>query len=421
MNRAVIARRRSRTRGWLVCAALLVAACSRDGDAPDAKAAPRAPAVPVAVSEVVRRDVPVQLRVIGNVQALATVSVLSQVNGEVFQIHFAEGQEVKTGDLLFTIDARPFEAALSQARAQLAQHQAQVAQAEANLARDTAQYENARVEETRYKRLADGGFVAREQYDQMRTNEQSLAATLAADRAAVQTAKSVVQADEAAVDNARVQLSYTQIRSPIDGRTGNLLIHKGNVVKAQDVGNPLVVINRIHPVYVSFAVPERYVEQLGRYRAAGELRVEAGVPGVSKAAVGDLSFLNNTVDPATGTIQLKATFQNADNTLWPGQFVNVVLTLYTERGALVVPSRAVQPGQQGTYVYVIKSDLTVESRPVTVALVQGSESVIATGVAAGDRVVTDGQLRLIPGVRVEIKPAEPAAPAPKTTTPLGQR
>lgn len=409
-----------RAAAWLVVAAVLVAGCSGgDGDA--AKASPRPPAVPVSVVEVTPRDVPVQLRAIGNVQAYATVSVLSQVGGQVFEIHFTEGQDVKTGDLLFSVDPRPFQTALLQAQAQLAQHQAQVGQAQANLARDMAQYENARVEEDRYKRLAEGGYVAREQYDQMRTNEQSLAATLIADRAAVETARSVVHADEAAVDNARVQLSYTEIRSPIDGRTGNVLIHKGNVVKSLDVGNPLVVINRVHPVSVTFAVPEQYLDQVKRYRAAGELRVEAKAPGADRTAQGDLSFLNNSVDPATGTIQLKATFPNADNALWPGQFVNVILTLTTERGALVVPSQTVQPGQQGgSYVFVVKPDLTVENRPVTVAFVEGSHTVIAKGLAAGERVVTDGQLRLVPGVRVEIRAPGPAGPAPKGSgTPKG--
>jgi multidrug efflux system membrane fusion protein len=388
----------------LAAAAMLLAACSnRDDDGSKAKAAARPSAVPVAVSEVAQRDVPVQLRAIGNVQAYATVSVLSQVSGEVVQVHFNEGQDVKAGDLLFTIDARPFQAALQQAQAQLAQHQAQVAQAEANLARDTAQYENARVEEERYKRLAEGGFVAREQYDQMRTNEQSLAATLTADRAAVQTARSVVQADEAAVENARVQLGYTQIRSPIDGRTGNLLIHKGNVVKAQDIGNPLVVINRVHPVYVAFSVPEQYLDPIKRYRAAGELRVDASAPGATDRTVqGDLSFLNNAVDPATGTIQLKATFENVDSTLWPGQFVDAVLTLTAEKG-IVVPTRAVQAGQQGPFVFVVKPDLTVESRPVKPGRRLANETVIDSGLKEGERVVIDGQLRLVPGARVELR------------------
>jgi membrane fusion protein, multidrug efflux system len=398
---------------WLGTASLALGACGdRGADSAAAKTGAGVPAVPVVVSDVVARDVPIELRAIGNVQAYATVSVLSLVGGELLRIHFAEGQEVKAGDLLFTIDRRPFQAQLQQAEAQLAQHQAQIAQAQANLVRDTAQYENARIEEARYKRLAEGGFVAREQYDQMRTNEASLAATIEADRAAVSTARAVVQADQAAVENARLQLGYTEIRAPIDGRTGNLLIHQGNVVKANDVGNPLVVITRIHPVYVAFAVPEQYLDRVKRYRAAGELAVETTLPGrTERTARGELSFINNVVDANTGTIQLKATFENADNTLWPGQFANVVLRLTTERGAIVVPSRAVQPGQGGaSYAFVVKPDLTVESRSVTVAFTEGSDSVIAKGLAVGERVVTDGQLRLVPGARVEIR--APAAPTP---------
>ena len=397
----------------LCAAALVLPACGdRAGDPSAAKAAGRGPAVPVIVSDVVPRDVPVQLRAIGNVQASATVSVLSLVGGELFRIHIAEGQEVKAGDLLFTIDPRPFQAALQQAQAQLAQHQAQIAQAQANLARDTAQHENAKVEEDRYKRLVDGGLIAREQYDQIRTTEKSLAATIDADRAAVTTAQALVRADDAMVENARLQLSYTEIRAPIEGRTGNLLIHQGNVIKANDVGNPLVVINRVHPIYVAFSVPEQHLDRIRRHRAAGELGVEARTQGPAEGvARGELSFINNAVDAATGMIQLKATFQNADNALWPGQFINVVLTLTTERGVLVVPSQAVQAGQQGPYVFVVKPDLTVENRPVVVAFADGPSTVIAKGLAAGERVVTDGQLRLAPGTRVEIKSGAPAPPA----------
>jgi multidrug efflux system membrane fusion protein len=360
--------------------------------------------VAVVVAPVTARDVPVRVRAIGNVQASATVSVLAQIGGEITKIHFKEGQDVATGDLLFTIDPRTFEAALQQARAQLAQHQAQVTQAEANLARDKAQHDNAVVEEDRYRRLVDGGMIAREQYDQIRTNELSLASTIKADQAAVETARAVVRADEAAVENMRLQLAYTEIRSPFDGRTGNVLLHQGNVVKANDVGNPLVVINRIHPIYVTFAVPEQELERIKRYRATGALRVEAVPSGpVPRPVRGDLSFVNNTVDTATGMIQLKASFDNADNALWPGQFADVVLTLTTETGALVVPSQAIQSGQQGTYVFVVKPDLTVESRPVTPGLVDGRETVITKGLSAGERVVIDGQLRLVPGARVDIK------------------
>ncbi len=386
----------------------------REGSHAAAKAAAPPPAVPVSASDVAARDVPIQLRAIGNVQAYATVSILSLVGGEVLRIHFTEGQDVRAGELLFTIDPRQFEIALLQAEAQRSQHQAQVAQAQANLERDTAQHENAKVEEGRYKKLVDGGFIAREQYDQIRTTEKSLAATIDASRAAVTTAQAAVRADEALVDNAKLQLSYTEIRAPIEARAGNVLIHRGNVVKANDVGNPLVVLNRIHPIYVSFAVPEQYLERIKRFRAAGELQVVAQGPGPSdKAARGELTFINNTVDMATGTIQLKATFQNADNVLWPGQFVNVVLTLNTERNALVVPAQAVQTGQQGSYVFVVKRDMTVESRPVTVAFTDGPISVIAKGLAAGERVVTDGQLRLVPGVRVELRTGTPTPAATK--------
>jgi multidrug efflux system membrane fusion protein len=394
----------------LLCAALL-GACSDSGDPARAKAAPKAPAVSVTVATVTGRDVPVQIRAIGNVQASSTVSVLSQIGGEIFKIHFKEGQEVRSGDLLFTIDPRPYQAALQQTQAQLAQHQAQVAQAEANLARDRAQYDNAKVEEDRYKRLVDGGLIAREQYDQIRTNELSLAATITADQAAVATAAAVVRADEAAVQNAKVQLGYTEIRAPIEGRTGNVLIHQGNVVKANDAGNPLVVINRVHPIHVAFSVPEQELDRIKRYRASGALRVEAVPPGPAARPVrGELSFVNNTVDMATGTIQLKASFDNADNALWPGQFVGAVLTLATEANALVVPTQAIQTGQQGPYVFVVKPDLTVESRPVVPGATDGGDTVVVKGLAAGERVVTDGQLRLVPGARVDIKTS--AAPAP---------
>ena len=403
--------------GLGLCALALGGCWEREGNPAAAKAAAPPPAVPVSAADVVARDVPIQLRAIGNVQAYATVSVLSLVGGEVQQIHFKEGQDVQAGALLFTIDPRPFDIALQQAEAQRSQHQAQVAQAQANLERDTAQHENAVVEEGRYKKLVDGGFIAREQYDQIRTTERSLAATIDASRAAVRTAQAAVRADDSLVDNAKLQLSYTEIRAPLEGRVGSVLIHKGNVVKANDVGNPMVVLNRIHPIYVSFAVPEQFLDRIKRFRAAGELQVTAQGPGASgRLARGELTFVNNAVDMATGTIQLKATFENADNALWPGQFVNVVLTLNIERGAIVVPAQAVQTGQQGPYVFVVKRDMTVESRPVTIAFIEGPISVIAKGLAAGERVVTDGQLRLVPGARVEVRAGAPA-PAPPTGSP----
>jgi multidrug efflux system membrane fusion protein len=300
--------------------------------------------------------------------------------------------------------------------AQLAQREADVQQAEANLARDTAQLENARVQERRYHELVERELVAREQYDQFRTGLSTMEATVTADRAAianakaaslaahagVDNAKAVIRADEAMVDNARLQLGYTTIRAPMDGRTGNLLVQAGNVVKSNE-DNPLVVIAQVHPIYVSFSVPEQYLAPIKTYRAAGSLQVSATAPGVSPPATGRLTFVNNTVDTTTGTIQLKATFENRDNVLWPGQYVNVVMTLTTET-AVVVPAPAVQAGQQGAFVFVVKPDLTVETRQVEVGRRLTGETIITRGVSAGERVVTDGQLRLVPGSKVEIRP-----------------
>lgn len=405
--------------GALLAGALIVG-CDRRADTAAAKTPP--PGVPVTVADVVTRDVPVQIRAIGNVQALATVSVLSMINGEVMKAHFGEGQEVAAGAPLFTIDPRQLQAVLLQVQATLAQHQAMVKQAEANLAKDTAQLENAKVEEQRYKKLVDGGFVAREQYDQIRTTEQTLSATIEADHAAIETAKALVRADEAAVENARVQLSYTEIRAPISGRTGNLLLHQGNVVKANDVGNPMVVINQIHPIYVVFSVPEAQLAEITRYRAQGDLPVDAQAPGAPGGVVrGRLTFVNNTVDQSTGTIQLKATFENTENALWPGQFVNVALTLTRQPNAVVVPSQAVQNGQKGQYVFVVKADSTVEARPVVPGPPDGRDVVVTSGLQAGERVVTDGQLRLVPGARVDVKMAAPEpAPGAAPKAPAGK-
>ncbi len=419
-----------------LAAALVLAGCSSKGDE-RASAAPAPHGVPVTVSAAVRKDVPVTATAIGNVQAYSTVGVLSQVNGQILQVHFTEGQEVREGQLLFTLDPRPFEAALRQAEANVArdraqlrqaeaavvQQQAQIQQAEANLARDRAQLDNAAAQERRYRELLQRELIAREQYDQIRTNAEALAATVRADEAAVANAReslraaqaavdnvrAAIRADEAVAENAKLQLAYTRIVAPMDGRTGNLLIHQGNVVKANDVGNPMVTINRIHPIYVAFAVPEQYLADIKRFRAEGSLRVEAVVPGQAERARGELTFVNNAVDPSTGTIQLKATFPNTDSALWPGQFVNVVLTLTTERQVVVVPSQAIQTGQRGPYVFVVKPDSTVDLRPVRPGRTVERETVVQEGVAPGERVVTDGQLRLAPGVRVEIKTAAAAS------------
>jgi multidrug efflux system membrane fusion protein len=424
---------RTRLAVLLLAGALALAGCSEGRGGAQAKPGPPPP-VPVGAATAEARTVPVQVTAVGTVQAYTTVGVKSQVAGQIQQVHFTEGQEVKRGELLFTIDPRPLQAAvkqteanvakdraaLRQAEAALAQRQAEVSQAQANLERDLAQLDNARVQEERYAMLLKRELVAREQYDQVRTALAALQATVTADRAAVENARAsaraaeamvdnaraVIQADEAMVETARLQLGYTTIHAPMDGRTGNLLVQAGNVVKTGE-DSPLVVIAQIRPIYVSFAVPEQHLTAIASFRGQGPLKLDAILDGGRRTVTGTVTFVNNTVDATTGTIQLKATFPNADSALWPGQFVDVALTLTSER-AVLVPTQAVQAGQKGPYVFVVKPDSTVESRPVKVGRRLAREVVIDDGVKAGERVVTDGQLRLVPGARVEIKPQRPS-------------
>jgi membrane fusion protein, multidrug efflux system len=385
----------------LVALAAISAACSDRATAQ--KPPPAPPPVPVAVGEAVQRTVPLQVGAVGNVQAYASVGVKSQVAGEIRDVHFTEGRDVKRGDLLFTIDPRPFETALRQAEAALGQRQAEVAQAAANLAKEQAQQEWTQAQEGRYRELLAKELIAREQYEQLRTNASAMEATVRAVRAAQDNARAAATAAQAAVDNARLMLSYTRIQAPIDGRTGNLLVQRGTVIKANE-DNPLVVIAQVRPIYVSFAVAEQNLAAIKRFQAAGSLKVEARVPNQAPTA-GALTFMNNTVDPNTGMIQLKATFPNADNALWPGQFVETTLTLATET-AVVVPSQAIQAGQQGPFVFVVKPDMSVESRKVEPGRRLERDTVITKGLAAGERIVTDGQLRLVPGSKVEVKGAK---------------
>jgi multidrug efflux system membrane fusion protein len=396
----VIGRRLTAAGAWALAGVLFLAGCSENAAG---KARVQVPPVPVTVSDVLERTVPVQLTAVGNAQPYTSVGIKSQVNGQIMEVRFKEGQDVRKDELLFVIDPRPFEATLRQAEAALGQRQAEVQQAQANLERDLAQLQNAKVQEGRYRDLVDRELIAREQYDQLRTNWAALEATVQADRAAVENARAATRAAQANVDSARLQVAYTAIRAPIDGRTGNLLVQNGNIVKAND-DNPIVVINQVHPIYVSFAVPEQYLPDLKKYyRAAGALRVVARLPRQQETlATGDLTFVNNTVDQTTGTIQLKATFANTDNALWPGQFLDVSLVL-TSRTAIVVPSQAIQPGQQGSYVFVVKPDQTVESRPIVPGTRLGAETIIEQGLRAAERVVTDGQLRLVPGAKIEIR------------------
>lgn len=344
------------------------------------------PSVPVLVSPVLQKPMPVELRAIGNVQAYSTVVVKSLVEGTLTQAYFKEGQEVKTGDLLFKIDSRPFEV--------------QLKQAEANLARDRAQAENARQEANRYQDLLQKEYVSQEQYEQLRATAAAYEGTLLA--------------DQAAIDQAKLQLEYSTIRSPIDGVAGTLLVNPGNLVKVNDPDHPLVTINQIRPIYVVFSIPEKDLPEIRKYQKLGPMTVNATIPHSPTPPVrGRLTFVDNTVNNTTGTIQLKALFPNETKTLWPGQFVNVVLTLTTQPDAIVVPSQAIQTGQQGSYVFVVKPDLTVESRPVVVAREVNDETVIDQGLASGEQVVTDGQLRLAPGAKVDIKTAAPTAAGPE--------
>ena len=332
-------------------------------------------AVPVLVATAVRKAVPVQLRAVGNVEPYTTVSIKSQVTGVLMQAHFKEGQDVKKGQQLFTIDPRPFEAALRQA--------------EANMQRDNAQLKNLREQVRRYAELVEKQYVSREQYDLIKTNADA--------------AEAVVEADKAAVENAKVQLSYCYIYSPVNGRVGSLLVNEGNLVRVND-GAPLVIINQVNPINVTFSVPEQHLSDLKRHMNAGQLKVDASFQSDDgRPEEGRLEFVDNAVDRSTGTIKLKAVFANTERRLWPGQFINVALTLTTQPDAVVIPSEAVQVGQDGQHVFVVQPDKRVEVRPVTLGTTSGGEAVIIKGLAAGEQIVREGQFLLGPGSRIEIK------------------
>lgn len=372
--------------GWVVLAMAAAAACA-GGEAQAPQQAGRAGAragqggaVPVTVAKVVQKSMPIEIHVIGTAEAYSTVSIRSQITGELTSVNFKEGDDVKAGQVLFTLDRRPLEAALQQAQA--------------TLAKDEAQAANARTVAKRQQDLAARGIVARADLETATSTAAALEATVGADRAAV--------------ENAKVQLDYATIRAPISGRTGALMVHEGNLVRANDT-QALVVINQVTPINVSFGIPEARLPEFKRYMALGSLKVEAAPPTDEEPpSVGRISFVDNNVDPSTGTIKIKGTFPNADRRLWPGQFVNVTVRLTEDPNAIVVPSVAVQPGQNGQFVFVVKSDQTVELRNVKVARTSGDETVVAEGVAPGDTVVTDGQLRLVNGSHITIKSgAEP--------------
>jgi membrane fusion protein, multidrug efflux system len=352
---------------------LMSSACSSSSNNGGRPAAGGGPAVLIVAAEAVQKDVPIQIKAIGEAEAYSTVAVKAQVTGEITAVYFQEGQDVKQGDLLFTIDPQPYDIALKQAQALLE--------------KDTAQLKEAEADAQRYKDLVAKEYVTREQNDKILSNRDVFAAA--------------IKADEANVANARLQLERCTVRSPIDGRTGSFLIYRGNLIRATDA-SPALVINQIAPIRVSFSVPEQDLPRISDYRTKGELKTEA-IVGVGAPVAGALTFIDNAIDRTTGTIMLKGTFANQDRRLWPGQFVNVVLTLTTEKNAVVVPSQAVQTGQSGLYLFVVKDDMTVEMRRPKVDRIVGGEAVITDGVKPGEKVVTDGQLQLVPGARVQLK------------------
>jgi multidrug efflux system membrane fusion protein len=386
--------------------ALAMAGCNSqgaaaDGNGPGGKGKKANAIVPVVMGNVAVRDVPVEIQVIGNVEAYSTINVIAQVSGQLTLAAFKEGDYVKQNDLLFKIDPRPYEAAIQQADANISRDKAMLSQAEANLSRDMAQEKYAKSNAGRYKQLVSEGIVSKDQSEQIESNADALGQAVVADRAAIESAKANIGASTAALETARVNLSYTTITSPIDGRTGNLTVKQGNVVTANATN--LISINEVQPIYVTFAVPENHLTAVKNAMAQGkQLEVYATPQGDDSVKVqGKLTFIDNNVDVTTGTIKLKGTFANQDRKLWPGEFVRVILRLSTQANALVVPNQAVQTGQNGQFVYVVKADDTVESRPVVTGARVDQDLVVSKGLELGEKIVLEGQLRLAPGMKVQ--------------------
>jgi multidrug efflux system membrane fusion protein len=356
--------------------------------------------VPVVTATVIQRDVPVDIAAIGNVEAYTSISVRSQVTGQLNEVGFREGDFVKKGDKLFTIDPRAYQAQLEQAEANLKRDEALLNQAEAQLARDAANAEFSQLTAERQQQLSKQGILSKDQAQQALAGADATAATVKADKASIESARAQLGAQKAAVDNAKVTLSYTVMRSPIDGRTGNLAVKAGNLVTANST--ELMTIAQIEPVYVTFAVPAVYLATIKKHMADGHLAVTATAQNAdTKPAVGRLTFIDNGVDPTTDTIKLKATFDNRDRALWPGQFARVSLRLEMLSQAAVVPGEAVQTGQDGQYVFVVKPDSTVEQRAVTTGQRVEESVVVDKGLKPGETIVTEGQLRLEPGTKVQ--------------------
>ncbi len=365
-------------------------------------AAPPPPSgVPVVVARVSQKLMPVEVTSVGNVEPISTVAIKAQISGELLEVHFKEGDFVRKGQLLFTIDSRIPQGQVGTMQANIEKDEAQLKQAEANLARDTAQLVYARAEAERYATLLKRGLVAADSSEQARSQANALEESVRADRAAIENVRAILVVDQHALGGAKLQLSYCTIYSPIDGRTGAVMVKPGNLVKPVDV--PIVVINQTSPIYVNFTVPQQYWPDIKKNMNEGMLHVSAAVPQDSgHPKQGNVIFVDNAVDATTGTLHLKATFENSENHFLPGMFVSVLLRLSEQPNAKVVPTQAVTEGQNGTFVYVVKPDDTVEMRPVVSGHTYGGEAVIDSGLESNEVVVTDGQTRLVPGAKVQV-------------------
>jgi multidrug efflux system membrane fusion protein len=359
--------------------------------------------VPVTVANASNRDVPVEIQVIGNVEAYSTITVKAQVGGQLTSVYFKEGDFVKKGEKLFDIDPRPLEAAYNQATANIARDQASLLQARANLARDEANAKYQDAQAKRYAELFSAGVISKDQAEQLRASADASAQAVNADQAAIASAQAAIGASQATADNAKVQLGFNTIYSPINGRTGNLTVKQGNVVTANNMD--MMTINQVEPIYVTFSVPEAQLPAIKKYMAMGSLTVRARPQDADTEDEerGALTFVDNTVDVTTGTIKLKGTFPNSDHKLWPGQFVRVTLRLTTQQNAVVVPNQAIQTGPTGAFIYVVKQDKTVETRPVVTGARVGQDMVVNEGLDIGETVVIEGQLRLAPGSKVVVR------------------
>lgn len=409
---------RSRRLSTLLLIATLAAATA--GCANQAQQNFERPPAPVTVAPAVAQDVANYLDALGKIVARETVSIQPQVSGRIMTIHFTDGANVRKGQLLFTIDPRPFEANLKQTQANLARDTALKKQAEANLAREIAREKWGYAQVERYRVLVEQGVVAKEQYEQLRADYDTLRANSEAARAMVRSADETIKVDNAAIDTAKVQLSYCYINSPIDGRAGQRLVDVGNVVNPSgsntSESNALLVIDRLNPIYADFTISQNNLSAVQTEMQRGSLLTEVRLPdGNTDAVTGQLTFVDNSVQNETGQVTLRATLPNPDQRFWPGRFVNVRLVLSTMQGAVLVPVTAPQTSANGSYVYVVKSDSTAEQRSVSLGQRQGDLIVVEKGVAAGEQIVTNGQLGVTPGGKVVVdQPREATSPAAAT-------